>query len=60
MHITLTCNECDNTVHGTLKEVPHGIEILVDPCPVCIARQVQLAKENGWIFDNIMRKGRIA
>lgn len=60
MKVINICQECDGELETTTKVRPNGdIEVCVDLCPTCIARKVQLAKENGWIYDNIMRKGKV-
>lgn len=61
MKVINICNECSAELTTSTRIRSNGdIEVCVDLCAACLAREVQRAKESGWIFDKIMRKGRIA
>jgi hypothetical protein len=61
MKVINTCNECGEELSTSTRVRSNGdIEVSVDLCPTCVARAVQLAKENGWIEQNILRRGKIA
>ena len=42
------CKVCGTQLQGTVKVTPDGKRVETEPCPVCIANEVEVARDQ-WV-----------
>ena len=60
MKITIECADCETPLQVFTRLEGTMLQIMVEPCPVCIARKIMLADDQEWVKQKLLREGRAA
>lgn len=59
MDVTIECANCESPMNVYTRLDGAGLTVMVDPCPVCIARSIINAEEQEWVRAKLLKEGRI-